>query len=486
MLEFLKREAGMTRTENGALAYASAGSACLDFFAAAGGLRRAEAAEVAARFARAYEEDPDTAMKLLFYARDVRGGLGERRVFRAALAWLAENAPASVEKNVDRIGEYGRYDDLVTLLGTPCEGAALAVVRRQLARDMAALETGEGVSLLAKWLPSVNASAPETAAAGKRVARGLGMREDRYRRTLSALRRAIGLLENDLRRRDYTFDYEKQPSRALFKYRSAFLRNDGARYGAYLESVRAGKARMNTDGLAPYDIIAPFFQGGTISLAERRAVDAAWRAQRDFTGGENALVVIDGSGSMYGGGEPLPAAVAMSLGIYYGERNTGPFRDHFITFSARPRLVEIQGADIYEKVRWCHRFNEVANTDLQRVFRLILDTAAAHRLPQSQLPARLYIISDMEFDDCVEGGGATNFEFARRQFLRQGYRLPQVVFWNVASRSRQQPVRQNEQGAALVSGCSPRIFSLLQTGALTPYGAMRSILDGARYRDIAA
>ena len=391
-----------------------------------------------------------------------------------------------MEKNIPYIAEYGRYDDLLVLMGTPCEAAAMDCIKKQLAADRAALETDQPVSLLAKWLPSVNASNGETVKRAKRVARALGMNDGSYRKTLSALRAKIHIIENNLREKDYTFDYAKQPAKAMFKYRKAFVRHDGERYAAFMGRVAEGAERLHTGTLAPYEIIKPFVGGTAAGQQERKAIDATWNAQEDFSGGENALVVIDGSGSMYGGGDPLPAEVALSLGIYYAQRNTGRFHNHFITFSQHPRLVEIKGRDICEQVQYCRQFNEVANTNIQRVFELILNTAVKNRVPQEDMPAKLYIISDMEFDCCVADGSLTNFEYARKLFARHGYRLPQVVFWNVASRNQQQPVRMNDAGAALVSGCSPRVFSMLKAGILSPYAFMLDVLGSERYAVIAA
>lgn len=485
MLEFLKREANLTRTENGALTNQSTQSHCLDLFATVGALRRAEPDEITLRFLRAYAENADLAMKILFYARDVRGGLGERWVFRVILKWLAVNEPQSVEKNLRYIAQFGRWDDLLVLMDAPCGEAVLRLIKEQLSTDRSALATGEPVSLLAKWLPSVNASNPATVRQAKGLARALGMDDATYRKTLSALRNRIRLIENHLRQKDYTFDYAKQPARAMFKYRAAFLRNDGERYGEFMSHVAEGTQHLHTGALAPYDIVQPFFTG-RISQQERKAIDATWRAQEDFTGGENALVVVDGSGSMYGGGHPLPASVALSLGIYFAERNTGIFRNHFITFSEHPQLVEIKGADIYEKLRYCHRFNEVANTNIQRVFELILATAVKNRVPQKEMPAKIYLISDMEFDRCVADREVTNFSYARELFVKHGYELPTVVFWNVASRNRQQPVLAHDTGAVLVSGCTPRIFSALKAGTFSPYAFMMETLDTSRYAMIAA
>ena len=486
MLEFLKQEANLTYTENGAVTYRSTQSQCLDLFATVGALRRESDEEITGRFLRAYAENPDLAMKTLFYARDVRGGIGERRVFRTILRWLAVNEPQSVRKNIPYIAEYGRWDDLLVLLGSPCESAALDCIKVQLTADCSALEEDRPVSLLAKWMPSVNASNAETVRQAKRIARALGMNGAQYRKTLSALRAKIQIIENNLREKDYTFDYAKQPAKAMFKYRKAFARNDGERYAAFMGRVAVGAEQLHTGTLAPYEIIRPFVGGGAVDEKERRAIDATWNALEDFTGGENALVVIDGSGSMYGGGDPLPAEVALSLGIYYAQRNTGRFHNHFITFSEHPRLVEIKGRDICEQVRYCRQFNEVANTNIQRVFELILNTAVKNRVSQKDMPAKLYIISDMEFDWCVCDGSLTNFEYAQKLFARHGYRLPEVVFWNVASRNRQQPVRMNDAGVVLVSGCSPRVFSMLKAGILSPYAFMLDVLGSERYAAIAA
>ena len=481
MLELLKRFANQTYTENGAVTPETTLSDNLDLFATIGALRQASEDEIALRFSRAFAEDPRLAMKNLFYARDVRGGLGERRVFRAILRWLAENAPDALRTNAPLISEYGRWDDLLALLGTRAEDVALEAIRSQFTADMQALAHDGAVSLLAKWLPSPNASSAAAVADAKRVARALGLREVDYRKALTALRARIRILENHLRQRDYTFDYARQPSRAMLKYRKAFNRNDGARYQAFLRDVSEGRAKLHTGTLAPYDIIAPVLRRMP-DTAERRALDVTWNAQPDYTNGENALVVVDGSGSMYWASEPpVPAAVALSLGIYFAERNTGAFHNHFITFSRKPRLVEVKGSDIAEKVRYAMTFNEVANTNLQAVFDLILRVAVALRLPQKELPDKLYIISDMEFDMAVQDASLSNFEAAKRAYATHGYRLPEVVFWNVNSRNRQQPVTMNEQGVALVSGASARTFEMLAGGILSPMAFMLSVLESERY-----
>lgn len=486
MLDELKREANRTLTENYAVTLRSTGAACLDLFATVGALRNAEDDVIIRRFMRAWAEDRDLAVRILFYARDVRGGLGERRVFRTVLGWLADHYPETVIKNIALISEYGRWDDILTLQATPCENAAVSLIRKQLDADLAAEDSK--VSLLAKWLPSVNASNPDTVLSAKLLAKALGMSYAEYRRTLTGLRAKIRIIENSLRESDYTFDYGKQSSGAMFKYRKAFLRNDKERYQEFLAKVASGKETMHTGTLTPYDIVHRALTDHRIGSGERKTLDVTWNALEDCTDGRNALCVVDGSGSMYGGGgkKMLPIEAALSLGIYFAEHNKGEFRNHFITFSESPRLVEIKGRDITEKVWYCESYDEIANTNVQKVFELILNTAVHNGIPQEELPETLYFISDMEFDSCTRGAGLTNFEYARQLFESHGYRLPGVVFWNVDSRNEQQPVSMNEKGVMLVSGNSPRVFSTVMQGNLDPYACMMQILGSKRYADITA
>ena len=489
-LEDLRKEENLTYTENGALTNRSTNSYCLDLFATIGALRNAEDNEIISRFIKAYTEDNNMAMKILFFARDIRGGLGERRVFRSIWKWLSLHEAESVRKNIANVPEYGRFDDLLSLLGGPCEKGMLSFIKEQLDKDLAALKTGDTVSLLAKWLPSVNTSNKDSVKTAKKLAKAMGFSDAEYRKVLVSLRAEIKLMENYLRQKDYSFSYEKQPSKALYKYRLAFLRNDKERYSAFLDKAEENPSVMNTGTLTPYDIVAPIINKDkervAISKWDRRSMDITWKALPDYTGAENALAVVDGSGSMYCGFGYTPATVAQSLGIYFAEHNKGCFHNHFITFSENPSLVEVKGRDIVEKLRYCMSFDECANTDLQRTFDLILKTAIQNRAKQEDIPEKLYIISDMEFDYCANHGEMSNFEYAKKEFAKYGYRLPQIIFWNVESRNRQQPVTKNEQGVALVSGTSPQIFSMLSKGILDPYSFMLETLSSERYERICA
>lgn len=494
-LENLQEETNYTRTENDALTYLSSGSCCLDLFAVIGALRNRPENEILILFDRAWAENADITIKMLFYARDIRGGLGERKVFRTLIKQLAKNNPESLIKNLWAIPEFGRFDDFFVLLDEKSVSKeVLAYIKDQFAKDMENLqaekldENVKRISLLGKWLPSINTSSAETSRLGKIIAKSFNLSHAEYRKALTKLRTEISIIENFLRTKDYTFEYSKQPSKAMLKYRAAFLRNDENRYKAFLESVEKGEAKLNTGTLYPYEIVREtldaYDQTKNLNADQRKSLDVTWRNLPNFTNDENAIVVIDGSGSMYFNGNPLPAHVALSLGIYFAERNTGTFKNHFITFSEKPKLINIKGSDIFEKIKYATSYNEVANTNIQRVFELILKTAKKNKTPQKDLPTTIYIISDMEFDSCTSNSDITNFEYAKNLFEESGYTIPNLVFWNVQSRNNQQPVKIHETGTILVSGASPRIFSMLESGNFSPLAFMLDVLGNERYKNI--
>lgn len=486
MLDFLKKESAVTYTENGALAYSTTGNECLDLFFRAGAMRDADENDISNAVIRAYTENPTKTMKILFYVRDIRQGLGERRFFRTAIKTLLRYYPDAVERNIPFFAEYGRYDDLMTIIGSTCESTAVDEIKNQLNADIDAMGKNENVSLLAKWLPSVNASSAETKALGKRMSKLLGMNEKKYRQTLSALRKYIDIIENRLRVSDYTFDYSKTSSCAMFKYRKAFLRNDNERYCKYLDAVMKGEEKLNASVLYPYEIVRRCLSPQTEK--EILSLDATWKNLPDYADNtENAIAVIDTSGSMTWSfhSSVRPIDVALSLGIYFAEHNKGAFANHFITFSQNPRLIKIKGQNIHEKVTYCMKFSEYANTNLEGVFKLILNTAVKNKLPAKEMPSKIYIISDMEFDSCIEGGNnSTLFNTMQKKYSKYGYNLPDIVFWNVNSHQENMPVSMSDTGATLVSGFSPVIFDMTMSGDMSPAGIMESVISSERYAKI--
>ena len=492
MLDLLKEESNRTWTENGALAKATSGSDCLDLFATIGALRNEGEEEILSRFIRAYTENADLAMKILFYARDIRGGLGERRTFRVIFSWLATQKPESVEKNLNVLAEFGRFDDFLILFDTPCEKKMLAFLQNQFQQDLEQARKGGAISLLAKWLPSVNASSPQTVRFGKRIAKAFGMREASYRKALSMLRKKLHVLERDLSAKDYSFDYAKQPSRAMFQYKDAFFRNDGERYQAFLSQVSTGNCSLHTEQICPYELVEACMEPSrssmlkSLSREEEEVLNVSWEALPDYAGEEDVLAVIDNSASMYCDGSPRPASVALSLGLYLAERNRGKFAGHYMEFSRTPQLIQVKGKTFTDRLRYASTFHQVADTNLEEVFQLLLRTAVTYQLKQKDLPGKLVILSDMEFNACVTNASATNFEQAKNLFEEHGYHLPQILFWNVASRNRQQPVTENEEGVMLLSGVTPKLFQIAAGTHGSPYTFMTDILSSQRYARISA
>ena len=489
-LKKLKNQSNITYTENGAVTNKSSLSDCLDLFFIAGASRNLSNKDIYDKVTRAFVEDKDLTMKILFFARDIRGGLGERRFFRIAMQIVSRLSPESVDKNLKLFSEYGRYDDILAVYYSPeIHDSVLSIIKNQLEEDKNNMNEQKQVSLLAKWLPSVNTSSIETKNFARKIASDLGISEPEYRKTLSSLRKYIDILESRLCKKDYTFDYSKQPSNAMLKYRKAFLRNDNERYTKFIEDVVKGNKKLNAGTLYPYQIVNEINNVVSLSDDEKKSLDATWKSLSNIENSQNAIAVVDGSGSMYWSGQSvIPADVAISLGIYFAEHNKGAFKNHFITFSMTPKLIEIKGNDIYEKVEYVSSFNECANTNIQAVFDLILDTAVKNKTPQEELPETVYIISDMEFDTCARNGQNkfTNYETAKQKFNKKGYTLPNVVFWNVNSRVSQVPVTMHESGTALVSGATPQIFNMVKSGDINPLSIMMDILNSERYSNITA
>ena len=493
----LKRNANYTRTLNGAKTYGSTGDACLDFFAVAGGMRYRRPMDQIALFERAYIETPELAMKLLFHLRDIRQGMGERKLFRTLMRHVARTWPESARKNAQYIAEFGRWDDLMCLLGTPAQREAVQAIKLHLAEDEAALKRREAgdadahISLLAKWLPSDNTSSLRTRKTAKRLMQALGMEQREYRRIVTALRARIGLTERQLTaRKPEKVNYEAVPAQAMLKYRNAFERRDGERFDEYLTSVCLGEKRIHTEALFPYEVLRPFFKGGYWSRIDPNGMDALealWDHLPGAIGSANAISVVDTSGSMYCSLGPLkPALISQAMGLYCAERCEGVFHNHLITFESTPHLVEIHGATLRDKLKYIGSLPWGGSTNLEAVFDLILNTAVESHAKQAELPQVLYIFSDMEFNCAVRDADKTVYENARERFEAAGYRMPAVVFHNVNSWQMQTPVTAHTRGTALTSGASTHALGHKFDGNVTPMDHMLRVLNGERYAMIHA
>lgn len=487
----LNNECNYSMTENGALGYRTTGKELLDLNFAVASLRRATPIEIANRFTKAFFEDKIVAMKWLFFARDVRGGLGERRLFRTILSNMAHTNPEYIVPLLELIPEYGRYDDLWCLLDTELQKDVLDVISKQLTEDIQNLKEGKGISLLAKWLPSPNASSKNTKRYAKKIYKHMGVSERDYRKAISRLRTKLDVVEKKMSAKHWgDIAYEAVPSRANLIYNSAFLRNDEERRRNFLSKLEKGEAKINASTLFPHDIVHQYGRkSGTDATLE-----ALWKALPDTVQGcGNTIVVADGSGSMtvrVGGTDVSALEVANSLAIYFAERSSGQFKDNYITFSERPKLVNLSnGKNLREKIQIARRHSEVANTNIEAVFDLILTTAKRENMAQEDIPQNILIISDMEFDGCAVCSAyrrpdARLFQVIAKRYEDAGYKLPRMVFWNVNSRSATIPVIENDMGVALVSGFSTNIVKMVMSGKTDPYECLLETLNTERYAPI--
>lgn len=466
-LDELQKNTNYTYTENGALAYKTTLDPVLDYFALAGAMRD-RVAESARLFEKAYICEPELAVRALFYLRDIRGGQGERDVFIAGLDKLKTIDNDVYNSVLKFVPEYGRWADLFVGGITP---EITAIVGEQLLNDEIAMANGESVSLLAKWLPSENASSKDSRNKALAIASGLGLSPRQYRVRVVALRKYIDLLEQKMSDNKWgDIDYSKVPSQAFRKHTKAFTRHDGTNFSAFLSKAQNGEVKLNTSTLFTYEVFDEVGRGNV------DAANAMWENLPDYTNGKNALVLADVSGSMWG----RPMSVSVSLALYFAERNQGPFNGYFMTFSADPQLVKVKGKNLCDRLEMIESSEWGMNTNLNKALYSILDAAVKAEASQDEIPSTLYIISDMQFDSCVSG---TNLDSAKKKFAEAGYKLPHVVFWNVSARNTQVPATILDGNVTLISGFSQSSFRYAVEGK-SAQEFMIEVLTSDRYSNI--
>lgn len=478
LIDGMRKMDNAAYTANGALSNRSTLSDVLDYFGSAPARR---GMDNTTNFMKAYYEDKVYALKAAFYIRDVRGGQGERDTFLQALTWLYNNDVATFEKIVELVPVYGRWKDVLTFVDNR---VVRAMVKIQLYNDRAM----EHPSLLGKWMPSENTSSKATRKLARKWAKALDMTMHDYGDMLVSLRRRIGIVEAYLSAKNYdAIDYSHVPSSAGLRYRKAFFKHDADRYKAFIDSVNAGEKTINAGTLYPYELTTKY-TGYHNQHSKDATVEALWKNLPNYADTDrNALVIADVSGSMYSGSIPkiAPIDICISLAVYISERNKGLFKDHFITFSDRPKLQRLSGNSLYDRVQQLNEADWGGSTNLQASLRLILDTAVKNNISVAEMPEVLFIISDMQFNGTVTG--MSNLNEMKLRFASAGYALPKIVFWNVnASRGKDQPVVYDDRGVYLVAGASPSIFvAAINTKTLTPMELMLEVLDKPRYAAIA-
>jgi hypothetical protein len=458
--------AATPRTANGMKTNASTGNSVLDFFSTVGSARGMDLSQ---SFFSALEADKELAIRALLWSRDVREGAGERAQFRNILAKLDSRNPTVAGSIMHKIPELGRWDDLFSYTDPLNRRRALTMIQNAL---------DEGNGLAAKWMPRKGPVAVE-------LTRFLGLTPKQYRKKIVSL---TNVVEQKMCSKEWdAINFSHLPSMASSRYQKAFGRNVPALYGKYIEELkkpveqRAAGIKINADAIYPHTIVKNIYNGNA------DVANAQWEALPNYIGDNSILPIVDVSGSMGGvrysyGNVLQPIEVAIALGLYTSGKNTGVFKDIFLTFSGRPEFVTVKGS-LQNRVETMSRANWDMNTNLHAAFDAILNLATRNRVPSEDMPKMLLILSDMQFDQCVKYDDNA-IEMIRRKYEQAGYNIPRVVFWNLNSAFKNAVVKMDTRGTAYVSGFSPSIMSAVLADELddyTPYNVMLKKLMSPRY-----
>jgi hypothetical protein len=458
-------------TENGMITNSSSLNHCVNLFFQIGAMRGQDKPRLINAFTKAFGENPLTAMKLLFWARDVRGGAGERQIFRDIIGYLANNRRDVLGKNLNLISEFGRWDDLLVLVGTPLETEALELFAN-------AIKSKNG--LASKWAPRPNVSNREKKRWASALRNHLGLSPKEYRKLLVENSNTV---EQLMCANEWSaIEYSKLPSKAMSDLMKAFSKHDKERFGAYLESVNKGETKINAGAVYPYDIVK------NLRFGDKSGANAQWNALPNYLEGskERFLPVVDVSGSMNcaAGNNPNVTCmdVAVSLGLYISERNVGPFKDAFVTFSSDPELQVLSG-NLQERFNQLQTSEWGMSTNVESVFRLILEKAKDSDVFEEEMPTMILIMSDMEFNSGTRGNWSLSAQqMFERMYAEAGYKMPKVVYWNIHSRQDNFPVHFDKVGTCLVSGFSPSLLTNLLSGKdMSPLSMMLTVVNSERY-----
>jgi hypothetical protein len=455
------------RTENGMRARKSTANACVDLFFKIGASR---GKDITKDFVAAYVEDKDVALRIAQWARDARGGSGERDLFRQILSYLEKHDKDAAAKLLTKTPEIGRWDDIFVFKDKDLKSKAFTMLGD-------ALRARNG--LAAKWTPRQGPLAAE-------IRTFFGMSPKFYRKSLVEL---TNVVEQQMCANKWDeINHSHVPSLAASRYKKAFSRH-GTKFAEYVEKLKKGDTdvKVNASAVYPYDVlkgVASFHYSLNFGQTELDHIVAQWEALPNYVGDASILPLVDVSGSMntgVAGGKTTAMDVAVSLGLYLADKNKGKFKDTFLTFSSKPELLHLKG-NVVQKAQQMVKSSWDMSTDLHKALDKILSTAVAGKVPQSEMPQMLLILSDMQFNQCVKHDD-TALGMIKRKYSEAGYDAPAIVFWNINAKDNV-PVKHDKSGVALVSGFSPAIVkSVLSTDMeqFTPEGIMLKTVMVDRY-----
>lgn len=498
--EAMENKSNWKVTENLAPARTTTGDNLVDLFAIIGAMRERPEADIISMWENAYRENPELAVRMIFYAGDIRGiGLGERRTFRILIKHLANTHPSIMRKNIENIPYYNRWDSLYELVATPCEHDMWTIVRMQWLEDFGNMKHNKPISLMAKWLASVNASSKKTCMLGRKTARELHLSESLYRRALSQLRAYLKVVEKSMSAQEWaTIEYSTVPSYAMKNYSKAFARHDRDRFSNYKESLEQkiadgtiSQKDIKSATLFPYDLVRKYIDNDTSDWFRSNYIgpydtitEAQWKALPNYLDEEaNVIVMADVSGSMYSPNYQ-PISASLGLALYFAERNKGIYHNKYMTFTDRPSFLTInENASLRDQLAQVWSEGVGYSTNLERAFMYILDTAIENNIKPEEMPKALVVVSDMEIDPFFCGRGLDFLEEMTRRFRNAGYaNPPKVLFWNVEGRNSTFHAKSTNLNVVFASGYSASAFTSIIKGInKTAYEVMYDTLMDAQY-----
>lgn len=449
---------------------------------------------------KASDEDLIDTFILSFNVRDSRGGKGERDLGRKMFTWLFKNKPIQFEKVFHLVPEYGRWDDLLCLFPGYISDLSnhqkiiqkkiVNLYTNQLQKDKSLMLEGKPVSICAKWCPSEGDSDDKKFKLVASICEEMCITPREYRKEYTTpLRTYLNIVEKYMcEKRWDEIDFSKTPSCAMKKLKNAFEKNTPDTFNEWKSQLSKGEVTVNANQLFPHELVREMRTKGTCD----EVCKVQWQVLEDEVRKlgvlEDCVIVVDTSSSMETPNY-LPLDIACAMGLIISSVVEGEFKGNVITFNNNPEFVVIRDDEIYKRYTQLRNIPWGGSTNLQGTFDMILERGKVAGLTNKQMPKRIIMVSDMQFNDIVRYGygsiKTTNFQEIERKYSESAFTRPDIVFWNVNGKSSDFPVTVDDNGTCLISGASPSILkSIIRTKDLNSFSVLRETLDDKRYSTV--